>query len=178
MSCTLHLLAFYSILRSSSHSHPAASNVIIVPEWRFCWHLLFSLEGKMERVAMRFFHHRFHGLKRISRIKWAWSIKSQAHPTSVYHAIHNLFFIRAIRGLHFPIQVYGFTRGDIADGWLWSYGEIHGHKDHAERRGKHLLLDKSPSKIHVNSKLSLSMNPCIETAARTNKELHFTSNDF
>ena len=49
-------------------------------------------------------HHGFHGLKRISRIKSAWSIKSQAHPTDECHDIHHSFIIRAIRGFYFSIQ--------------------------------------------------------------------------
>ena len=52
------------------------------------------------------FYHRFQGLKRISRIKWARSIKSQANPTDECHDIHNSFIIRAIReirGFYFPI---------------------------------------------------------------------------
>jgi hypothetical protein len=44
-------------------------------------------------------------LKRISQIKWACSIKSEAHQTGEYNDIHNSFIIRAIReirGFHFP----------------------------------------------------------------------------
>jgi hypothetical protein len=50
------------------------------------------------------FYHWFHGLKRISRIICAWSIKSQAHATGVCHDIHHSFNIREIRGFYFPIQ--------------------------------------------------------------------------
>jgi hypothetical protein len=48
------------------------------------------------------FYHGFHGLKRITRIKWSCSIKSQAHPNGECHKIHNSFLIREIRGFYFP----------------------------------------------------------------------------
>jgi len=57
----------------------------------------------MERVVMPFFYHGFQGLKRISRIKWAWSIKSQAHQTEECRDIHNSFIIRVISSFYFPI---------------------------------------------------------------------------
>jgi hypothetical protein len=56
-----------------------------------------------EKGCNAVFYHGFNRFKRISRIKWAWSIKSQAHPTGKCHDIHNSFIIRAIRGFYFPI---------------------------------------------------------------------------